>query len=321
MRKAFTLIELLVVIAIIAILAAILFPVFAQAKEAAKKTQTLAQFKQIGTATAIYSSDTDDILPLSMSFNNATQTWRSLNFHSVPAGQFTAGARDAEPRRSEEGVFVMNSIQPYTKNFKMYEAAGLTNKTISATLIAGATPANVGLTFNGLLHAYSGTAMNRPSSVPLYWMGNFKANNVGLTTSNPVLACDNGSACQFNPGGYPSNAGATSGNTGYGYYWFGNGADTTLFIYGKGFPVVYADTSAKFIGFGNLPKWPQYASNVNTPWSSMDPAPTAKDGAPYWSVDCVAPGGTKGVQPYYWGWFRPDSEGNFTANECDPGGG
>jgi len=59
-RLAFTLIELLVVIAIIAILAAILFPVFAQAKEAAKKTAEISNFKQFGTSTHIYLSDTDD---------------------------------------------------------------------------------------------------------------------------------------------------------------------------------------------------------------------------------------------------------------------
>lgn len=50
-NKAFTLIELLVVIAIITILAAILFPVFVQAKLAAKKTQDLSNMKQMGTAT------------------------------------------------------------------------------------------------------------------------------------------------------------------------------------------------------------------------------------------------------------------------------
>jgi prepilin-type N-terminal cleavage/methylation domain-containing protein len=64
MKRAFTLIELLVVIAIIAILAAILFPVFAQAKAAAKATQSLSNTKQIGTAQQIYLADYDDVYPI-----------------------------------------------------------------------------------------------------------------------------------------------------------------------------------------------------------------------------------------------------------------
>jgi prepilin-type N-terminal cleavage/methylation domain-containing protein/prepilin-type processing-associated H-X9-DG protein len=60
---AFTLIELLVVIAIIAILAAILFPVFAQAKATAKKSVSLSNQKQIGLATMMYAGDYDDFLP------------------------------------------------------------------------------------------------------------------------------------------------------------------------------------------------------------------------------------------------------------------
>jgi prepilin-type N-terminal cleavage/methylation domain-containing protein len=60
-KKAFTLIELLVVIAIIAILAAILFPVFAQAKLAAKRTTSLSNQKQIDLASIMYSGDYDDV--------------------------------------------------------------------------------------------------------------------------------------------------------------------------------------------------------------------------------------------------------------------
>jgi len=60
MKKAFTLIELLVVIAIIAILAAILFPVFAQAKAAAKKISSVSNNKQLDLAVLMYAGDADD---------------------------------------------------------------------------------------------------------------------------------------------------------------------------------------------------------------------------------------------------------------------
>ena len=63
MKKGFTLIELLVVIAIIAILAAILFPVFAKAREKARQTACLSNLKQLGTAMMMYTIDFDDQLP------------------------------------------------------------------------------------------------------------------------------------------------------------------------------------------------------------------------------------------------------------------
>ena len=62
-KRAFTLIELLVVIAIIAILAAILFPVFAQAREKARATSCLSNLKQLGLAYTQYIQDSDELWP------------------------------------------------------------------------------------------------------------------------------------------------------------------------------------------------------------------------------------------------------------------
>ena len=65
-RKGFTLIELLVVIAIIAILAAILFPVFARAREKARQTSCLSNVKQIALAVDMYTTDYDEAYPMSI---------------------------------------------------------------------------------------------------------------------------------------------------------------------------------------------------------------------------------------------------------------
>jgi prepilin-type N-terminal cleavage/methylation domain-containing protein/prepilin-type processing-associated H-X9-DG protein len=75
MKRAFTLIELLVVIAIIAILASILFPVFAQAKLAAKKTGDLSNLKQIGLALMLYAGDYDDRIPMVRMMGAHPITW------------------------------------------------------------------------------------------------------------------------------------------------------------------------------------------------------------------------------------------------------
>jgi prepilin-type N-terminal cleavage/methylation domain-containing protein len=82
-KLGFTLIELLVVIAIIAILAAILFPVFAQAKLAAKKIVDLSNIKEIGTATAIYVNDYDDTWPLATYYNTG-----AIAGGTMPYGSF-----------------------------------------------------------------------------------------------------------------------------------------------------------------------------------------------------------------------------------------
>lgn len=62
-RRAFTLVELIVVVTVLAVLAAILFPVFARAKSAAKQTQCVSQLRQIGASIGLYTSDSDGIFP------------------------------------------------------------------------------------------------------------------------------------------------------------------------------------------------------------------------------------------------------------------
>ncbi len=98
-NKAFTLIELLVVIAIIAILAAILFPVFAQAKVAAKKAACISNVKQMATAAQLYLSDNDDLYPLNSvngpsgySFSNTYYWYFGLVFQNASLAKLQTSA-------------------------------------------------------------------------------------------------------------------------------------------------------------------------------------------------------------------------------------
>lgn len=101
-RRGFTLIELLVVIAIIAILAAILFPVFAQAKSAAKKSADLSNLKQIGTGIMLYTADNDDYYPrgtyIKPEYGSARFTWREATMPYIKNGAVGETYSNGQPR-------------------------------------------------------------------------------------------------------------------------------------------------------------------------------------------------------------------------------
>src|SRR2546427_11596448 len=79
LRRGFTLIELLVVIAIIAILAAILFPVFAQAREKARMASCLSNLKQIGNGIMMYNQDNDEKFPNTKAWGRGWQNYEQPN--------------------------------------------------------------------------------------------------------------------------------------------------------------------------------------------------------------------------------------------------
>ncbi|MFZ4507000.1 MAG: prepilin-type N-terminal cleavage/methylation domain-containing protein [Fimbriimonas sp.] len=105
-RKAFTLIELLVVIAIIAILAAILFPVFAQAKLAAKKTQSLSNVKQLALGITMYSTDYDDHFAQSeYGSGDRHYTWATAIYPYLKSGDKRVSAAGVDQNFAQDGIF------------------------------------------------------------------------------------------------------------------------------------------------------------------------------------------------------------------------
>lgn len=131
-RLGFTLIELLVVIAIIAILAAILFPVFAQARDAARKATCLSNMKQVGLGMGMYVQDYDSI-------------WPGQASDGFPLDK--TGLAGASPFNYKDRIL------PYTKNEQIWLCpSNIPNGTL------GVQPPNIGYHMNGNLITANGLA-------------------------------------------------------------------------------------------------------------------------------------------------------------------
>ncbi|RYX82090.1 DUF1559 domain-containing protein [bacterium] len=137
-KSAFTLIELLVVIAIIAILAAILFPVFARARENARRASCQSNLKQIGLGVAQYTQDYDEKFPLLR--NN--------------------GVADTTGGDGYGGTWI--AIQPYMKSHQIYQCP---SETTAAQLPTSATPGYSDYFYNLLMGWDPTTGRNRGMSI------------------------------------------------------------------------------------------------------------------------------------------------------------
>ena len=123
-KRGFTLIELLVVIAIIAILAAILFPVFAQARDKARQATCLSNIKQLSLGVVMYAQDYDETLLFRPTGDHCS--WRYIC------------STTAQPR---DYLNWWDIVLPYTKNTKIFDcpsAAGVTTAALSREWVSGA---------------------------------------------------------------------------------------------------------------------------------------------------------------------------------------
>ena len=117
--KGFTIVELLVVIAVIGILAAILFPVFARARENARRASCQSNLKQIGLGLAQYTQDYDETLPTMSATAQGTVSYNSSNNWTAPAAETTRYA--TSPYQNW-----IQSIHPYVKSWQLYKCVAAT---------------------------------------------------------------------------------------------------------------------------------------------------------------------------------------------------
>jgi prepilin-type N-terminal cleavage/methylation domain-containing protein/prepilin-type processing-associated H-X9-DG protein len=167
-NRAFTLIELLVVIAIIAILAAILFPVFAQAKVAAKKASDLSSVKQTALAQMMYSADADDLFPTqNPDANGFPQPWNAGSQYTFPQ-VLPAVVHPLGYMTPELPQAWAREIQPYMKSLQLMVSVAAPKATDPGYGYKnGAGAGNSTWMMNGVAIGVSQTAMSAPADTVL----------------------------------------------------------------------------------------------------------------------------------------------------------
>ena len=205
-KRGFTLIELLVVIAIIAILAAILFPVFAQAREKARQTSCLSNTKQLSLGFMQYVQDFDEHLPNAYAAGNGIGGTAASGALGCPLaaggrgttfGQLGGWMYYCDYAANGTGTNfdpAQGSINPYTKNSQMFvcpsDSSGQKNSYAYNQLLV---PTTVTTTANKTLNVGIALASFRgPASTILTAEEQVGANGVATTIVNPSTGTNDG---------------------------------------------------------------------------------------------------------------------------------
>ncbi len=304
-RKAFTLIELLVVIAIIAILAAILFPVFAQAKIAAKKTAYISSVKQEGLSIAIYQGDVDDVYPMGFGVRpDGNGTWGYGVVHPVPYNVITTAPWTLPQRWLMAQCFWANACAPYAKNLGILTLPVVGNITIADlglgadTFAPGVTPAYYGMDYNGLFHQLNASVVAAPANAVVLWHVQ-KLNLTGRGLATPVPYCPGSGPGSLQANPVPCSFTQVNASIFYVYDFA-----TTSWLFDKKMVIGRADSSAKTVPVGIVitPNLASPSGQATDPWAQV-----GTTGVPFSYYNCGAGGpldfGPTANYPCY---FRPD---------------
>lgn len=294
--RGFTLIELLVVVVIIAILAALLFPVFAEAREKGRQTVCVSNLRQLAAAVHLYLNDYEERFPAGL--GRVGEAYYN-GFYPVPYN-WRRSIPDDAPLMQAFRSHWSHTLTPYIKSFGIYRCPSAIDRWAQGGNVESeyvnprVEPVPVSYAYNGLLHHYPLAQVVRPTQVILWWEGRGKSALRGFALTSPYLFCPT-EPCLYKPCRHrratPITSEAFYGDE-YTHFGYIHPVEGTMWLHSRGAVFAYADGSVRWHPLG------RQDAPAQTDWRRDVYALYSRNGNPmyFWADGC-----------YPWH-FRPDNE-------------